>query len=312
MITVSAPGKLMLLGEHAVVYGQPCLVTAVDRRLSVGVEISGDKSIQINSPGASDTRFVEAAVSEFFKTTKLDNPGLHITTKSEFETSLGFGSSAAVTGATVKALSLVMQKSLTDGEIFDIAYKAVYLVQGLGSGFDVAASVWGGTLYFVTGGKAVEPLAADNMPLIVGYSGVKADTTTMVKMVAEKKKKFPEKVDRIFQAIGKLVNQAKEAMVTGDWGRVGKLMDFNQEYLRDLGVSTQKLEDMISAARAAGAWGAKLSGAGGGDCMIALYPQGIQGKSTIAGAIQEAGGQVIDVGAGAEGVKIEQADNKSV
>ena len=88
-------------------------------------------------------------------------------------------------------------------------------------------------------------------------------------------------------------------MIGGDWERVGKLMDFNQEYLRDLGVSSEKLEALISAAKAAGAWGAKLSGAGGGDCMIAVGPPGVKE------AIRNAGGEVVDVTVNAEGVRVE-------
>ena len=147
------------------------------------------------------------------------------------------------------------------------------------------------------------------MPLIVGYTGVKADTVTLVNQVAQKKEKNPEKVERIFQAITKLVDEAKSRILEGDWKRVGKLMDFNQEYLRDLGVSSEKLEAMISAAKKAGAWGAKLSGAGGGDCMIAL---GSNDKNeAIRQAIADAGGVVIGVRPNAPGVRTETTDNQN-
>jgi mevalonate kinase len=167
----------------------------------------------------------------------------------------------------------------------------------------VAASTWGETLYFVAGGKVIEPLAIEKLPLIVGYTGVKADTTTLIKQVAEKKEKNPEKVERIFQGIATLVEDAKIKLRQGDWERVGKLMDFNQEYLRDLGVSSEKLETLIIAAKSAGAWGAKLSGAGGGDCMIALCPR--QRQEAVEQAITGVGGEVIRVCTNAEGVRVE-------
>lgn len=284
--TVSAPGKLMLLGEHAVVYGYPCIVTAISQRLEVSVSTIDDIPM--------DRRFIDAAIQAWG-----DGKDYLFSIKSAFSGKYGFGSSAAVTVATLKT----MRPTVENRVLFDAAYKIVLDVQGIGSGFDVAASTYGGTLYFVAAGKIIEPLSVQEVPLIVGYTGVKADTTSLIKQVAEKKEKNPEKVERIFQAIAKLVEDVKPRMLEGDWERVGKLMDFNQEYLRDLGVSSEKLEALISAAKKAGAWGAKLSGAGGGDCMIALGSG--EKRDAIQKAIADAGGQVIDVQPNAEGVRVE-------
>ncbi len=306
-ITTSAPGKLMLFGEHAVVYGYPCIVTAISERLYITEGESDYKG---------DTRFIDAAVKAWGKGDE------KLSAKSAFSGKYGFGSSSAVTVAALKAL----RPNANSREIFDTGYKIVLDIQGKGSGFDVAAAIYGGTLYFVTGGKVIEPIRfresnsqtispiharyresndqiVSNIPLIVGYTGVKADTVTLINQVAEKKAHNPEKVERIFDAIAKLVEEAKIKMLDGDWERVGKLMDFNQEYLRDLGVSSEKLESLISAAKRAGAYGAKLSGAGGGDCMIVLARSDKQ--EVINKAIKEAGGEVIDVTPNAEGVRVE-------
>ncbi len=295
----------MLMGEHAVVYGYPSLVTAIDEWLIVEVEKITENRIIVDAPEARDTRFVDEAVRQAQRAWGIPGAGFRIKTQSTFSGKYGFGSSAAVTVATLKALALLYQKEIDQRKLFDCSYKTVLAVQGVGSGFDVAAAIYGGTFYFVTAGKVIEPLAVKEVPLIVGYTGVKADTTTLINQVAEKREKNPEKVERIFQAIAKLVEEAKARMLEGDWERVGRLMDFNQEYLRDLGVSSEKLEALISAAKKAGAWGAKLSGAGGGDCMIALHPDGVQGKLVIEKAIQDVGGQVIDVRANAQGVRID-------
>ena len=276
-MTTSAPGKLMLFGEHAVVYGYPCIVTAISARLVVQ---QGESS--------GDTRFIDAAVRAWGK------PGQTFSAKSSFSGKYGFGSSSAVTVAALKFL----RPDATEQELFDAAYKIVLEIQGKGSGFDVAAAVYGGTIYYIKNRK-IEPLVISNMPLVVGYTGIKADTVSLINNVAKKKKENPEKVDRIFGNIAKIVEEAKAKMIGGDWERVGKLMDFNQEYLRDLGVSSEKLEALISAAKAAGAWGAKLSGAGGGDCMIAVGPPGVKE------AIRNAGGEVVDVTVNAEGVRVE-------
>lgn len=280
-LSVSAPGKLMLFGEHAVVYNRPCIVTAISERLTV-----------CEGTPSGDTRFLDAAIDLWGK-------DQHLQAMSSFSGAYGFGSSSAVTVAVLKFLRPEASKR----QLFDAAYKIILDIQGKGSGFDVAAAIYGGTLYFVTGGKVIESLKIKNMPLVIGYTGVKADTVTMMKSVEEKMKSQPERVGRIFDAIAKLTNDAKVKMIEGDWERVGKLMDFNQDYLRDLGASSEKLEAQISAAKGAGAWGAKLSGAGGGDCMIAL----VDGKKRkiVEDAIIKAGGQVIHIDTGAEGVRIE-------
>lgn len=303
MIKVSAPGKLMILGEHAVVYGEPCIVTAVNQRLSIIIDRS-PSVMSVDAPQVKETKFVDAAIDNFFKGPGkgISGRSFKLSTTSEFSQKFGFGSSSAVTVGVFKALSLYFNIPLDNREIFNLAYQTVLDVQGVGSGFDIAAATFGGTLYFVKGGKTVEPLP-DNLPLVVGFSGVKADTTTLIKQVADLKNKYPEKVGRIFTAIGKLVNDGRGAITEKDWERVGKIMDFNQDYLRDLGVSTEKLETLISVAKKAGAYGAKLSGAGGGDCMIALHS--VQGKPAVVKAIQEAGGEVIEVTPNASGVKIE-------
>ena len=302
MITVSAPGKLMLLGEHAVVYGQPCLVTAINRRLTVSMEQRDDGKVDIEAPDVSDTRFVEEAIIAGCAAWGIMHHGLSIKTKSELGM-YGFGSSAAVTVATLQALATLFQKTIQKKDLFTVAKHVVVNVQGVGSGFDVAASVWGGTVYFSEGGNVIESLEVDAVPIIVGYTGTKADTVSLVTDVAKKKAQYPEKVERIFQAIGTLVTQAKDVIVKKDWERLGTLFTFNQEYLRDLGVSTQRLEDLISAAKAAGALGAKLSGAGGGDCMVGIVTR--DKRDATRKAIEQVGGQNLDVKTGAEGVRIE-------
>ncbi|MFH0749900.1 MAG: mevalonate kinase [Candidatus Gottesmanbacteria bacterium] len=307
MITVSAPGKLMLMGEHAVVYGHPCVVTAVSERLSVTIKETNDGNVIINAPQVKNTRFLDQALLDGCAALAIQHKGLHITTQSCFSNCYGFGSSSAVTVATLFALSKLFNKHIDPKSLFQLAYKTVLTIQGVGSGFDVAAATYGGTLLYTKGGNTLDQLAwdmNDGVSVVVGYSGVKADTSSIVKEVAKKREIQKERVDRIFGAIGKLVIQAKEAGDKKDWETVGKFMNFNQEYLRDLGVSTEKLETMIQAAKQTGAYGAKLSGAGGGDCMIALTRK--DKKKDVEEAIVKAGGIVVPVIIHIEGVRIDQ------
>ncbi|MFZ2025536.1 MAG: mevalonate kinase [Microgenomates group bacterium] len=311
MMTISAPGKLMLMGEHAVVYGYPCLVTAVSERLAVSIEETQDNKITIDAPQVKDTRFVDQAIFDGCRAFGITHHGLHIKTHSNFSNCYGFGSSSAVTVATLEALATTFHKNIDKKNLFEQAYKTVLTIQGVGSGFDVAAATHGGTLLYTKGGDTLQQLSwdmNDDVSLVVGYSGIKADTPSIVKDIAKKKDAQPELVNRIFEAIGKLVLQAKVAGDKKDWETVGKLMNFNQEYLRDLGVSTEKLESMIYAAKQAGAFGAKLSGAGGGDCMIALVSK--EKKEAVEKAIAQIG-TVVSVSVNTEGVRVDTTDDQS-
>lgn len=320
-VTISAPGKLMLFGEHAVVYGRPCIVTAVGQRMYLTAQFIGDKpileikasdlkthlKIPIAKLGSKDipkeVKFIAKAVEIYLKEFVGYKGGIGISTRSRFSSKFGFGSSSAVTVCTLKALSIMFEDELDYKNLFDFSYKTVLDVQGKGSGFDVATAVYGGTLYFVTGGKVIKPLNIPSLPLIVGYSGIKADTVTLIDQVKERAKKYPQIIENIYDQIGKSVEQAKKALLKGDFQTLGELMNINQGYLSTLGVSSGKLEAMIHAARDAGAYGAKLSGAGGGDCMIALAPNKF--KKAVDNAIDKAGGQSISIKSNVEGVRVE-------
>ena len=305
-VTVSAPGKLLLLGEHAVLYGQPCIVTAINERLIAKVSIAPKGEEAIETHGVDDTSFVREAIRQAAAHWNIKDLSVHIETTSAFSGKYGLGSSAAVTAATLKGVSVLFQKEVTNWKLFQMAYSVIVSVQGVASGADVAAAIYGGIQFFTKNEKPPEKLSVRHLPIIVAYTGTKANTVDMVNEVSKKHKIYPEKVDRIFTAIGKIVVDAKYALEENDWQTLGKLLNDNQEYLRDLGVSSPKLEQLISAARKAGALGAKLSGAGGGDCMIALLnPEVHQSKSLVEKALKEAGGEVVDIVSSAQGVRTE-------
>ena len=320
MVKASAPGKLLLFGEHAVVYGKPCIVTAIDHRMNVSIEKRKDDEIHVDVKNMAvgkyiiktkdlhknhpkEFRFVLKAVENFFKKFKI-NCGLNIKTRSQFSSKIGFGSSAAVTVATLKALGALFDEKMNNRRIYKMGTRTVLDIQGVGSGIDVASSTYGGTLYCSAGKKMIKQIKIGKLPLIVGYTGVKAETPALIRRVAKLRKKHPELVNPVFDLLEKIAKEAKRRLEKREFKELGEIMNFNHGLLNAAKVSSIELERLISAARKAGAFGAKLSGAGGGDCMIAIAHNG---KATaVKKAIRRAGGQVIDVKVNAEGARIEK------
>ncbi len=347
-VIVSAPGKLMIMGEHAVVYGHSCIATAVGQRMYATVERFDESVFVLDAPdvalenyekpmmdiGKGDmpkgVRFVEIATRNFLATHPWTG-GVHVSIRSEFASTFGFGSSSAATVCVLKALFVLCEIEHNANDIFSLAFKTVLDVQGKGSGFDVAAAVYGGTFSYSVERGMMESLPT--VPLVIGYSGTKADTVRLIDDVARRGEERGGWED-IYKKIGELVGMAidsfflwpsakertKESAYApipasgpppaahvipdGSFYRsLGDLMNENQRLLEILGVNIPKLDAMIAAARGAGAYGAKLSGAGGGDCMIALVDE--DKRSEVSDAITQAGGHVIDVDVGVEGVRVE-------
>ncbi len=290
-VKASALGKLMLFGEHTVVYNYPCIVTTVSPRIYVEAEIIPGR-FKIDAPQVKNVRFVEETVKLFCEKYKVDNK-IIIKTYSDFSSQYGFGSSSAVIVAAILALSKLYKIKISKKDIFDLGYKVVLNIQGVGSGFDIAAATFGGTLYFITGGKVIEPLSIEELPLVIGYSGTKADTSSIVKNLEFRIHNSELEHRKIFEKIRKIVEKAKISLLNSDWKTTGELMNQNHRLLQELGVSTEKLDKMCQAAISAGAYGTKLSGAGGGDCMIALVPEDKLKK--VGSSIINAGGEIIKV-----------------
>lgn len=319
-ITVSAPGKLLLLGEHSVVYGYPCLVTSVNQRLYLTATLIPDDELQLEAPDVKingykklykdlgtgeipkGARFIEHGLANFLRKYPFQG-GVRIETKSDFSSQYGFGSSSASTVCLIKAISELNGIHLSKSELFEISYHTLLDVAGKGSGFDIAAAIYGGVLYYVTPGKVIEPIEVTDLSLVVGYTGIKVDTVQVVNEVAQLKTEKPELVHSQFETITTLVEKAKIALIQKNWSEFGRFMNVNQEALDRLGVSSAKLDAMVTAARGAGAFGAKLSGAGRGDCMIALVSS--EKKNVVCEAVNAVGGQVIPIQTNVAGVNIE-------
>ena len=328
-IHVSAPAKLMLLGEHAVVHHRPCLVTAIDARLHMTLTPTGDDSFRIDAPDvgvegltghitdafkdgqalAQGTRFIESALAEYRERYGVGR-GLHISTRSDFSSQFGLGSSSATVACALFGLAHLNGHTIPPRDLFDLGLDAIRQVQHTGSGFDLAAAIYGGTLFYDNGQpRQIVPLDTPDLPLIVAYTGVKADTPTYVRRVASLLERWPAAMNGIFDVMAQIVQDGRHALEQTNWAQLGELMDMQHGLAHALGVDTPETVKLVFAARNAGAYGAKLSGAGGGDCIIILAPQ--DRHAHITHALETAGGHIVRAGPHAPGVRLEKNDRES-
>jgi len=322
-VVASAPGKVILFGEHFVVYGEPAVVMAIDKRAYVLAESRKDRRIYINSKnlgisgifvgesfepkkGGREARMkLEPIRKAAQKVLNLAERkiGISIEVRSAIPIAVGLGSSAAVVTATATAVSKLLSANLSKKDIFRIAYEAEQIVHGTPSGIDPTISTYGGTLLF-SQDKGFEPLEVKgDIPLVIGDTHIERSTGEQVAIVRERKKQYPSIFDPIVEAGGKISLQAVKALERGDLQELGELMNINQALLSAVGVSNESLERLIYAARKAGALGAKLTGGGGGGCIIALSPP--EKLEQVAEAIEQAGGTAFIARKTSEGARVE-------
>lgn len=324
-ITTSAPAKLFLLGEHVVVFNGMCLVTTVDARLYLTLTPRTDQTVIIDAPDvglqgwqrplaevlktpstASESAFIENGLAHFASQYPFLKTGLHIETRSEFPREYGIGSSSAVVAALLWALTALYNVAPDKEKLLKLGTQAIRRVQPRGSGADLAAALYGGTIYYENHLDGwVQPLEVENdWPLMIVYSGTKANTKHWVQHVKEYYDRWPEAVQTILTAMIALVDQGKQLLrETADWPRLGELMNMQHGLLHSLGVDTPALSRIVFSAREAGAWGAKLSGAGGGDCAIILTPPDRQ--AAVRARLTEQGFEILDLAVHVEGARLE-------
>ena len=275
-ICASAPGSLMLMGEHAVLHGRRALVSSVNQRLTVTLTPRTDQQLEIRSALGchvtsleqpethSKFRFILAAAAAL----PVVSSGLTIEVAAEFSDQIGFGSSAAVTVATVAALRQFDGLAPDPRAIFLSARDIVRSVQGRGSGADVAASVYGGIVLYRADPLELEPISATH-PLTAVYSGSKLPTPEVIRIVEERRKQQPEQFEVLFDLMDRCSTEAAQAASQGDDKAVGALLDLGQGVMESMGVSNDALDAIIRALRLdPGITGAKISGSGLGDYAI--------------------------------------------
>ena len=310
-VTASAPAKVILCGEHAVVFYEPAIVMAINRKASVTVEERKAQGIHIKSrnlgvSGLYKGKFFKPEAGGLAAKLKLEpirmavvktlelaeeRVGLNVSVNSDIPVATGLGSSAAVAVATIAATGKLLGIKLEKEKICSLAYEAEKLVHRHPSGVDTYISTYGGITIFKRSEKLVPLKVHANLPLVIGNTGIPRSTGELVGHVRKLKEAHPTIINPIISAIGQLSVSAAQALQEGDLRRLGGLMNVNHGLLSALGVSNEALDHLVYTARHAGALGAKLTGAGGGGCMIALsMPDKIR---KLANAIQKAGGAVM-------------------
>ena len=319
-VVASAPGKCILFGEHAVVYGQPAVAVALEQRLKVTMLPASDWSVDGSPLNPLKHPHITMLKDRFLAE---DHQPMAIHIQGDIPRASGLGSSAALSAAVSAAFSTMSSgEELKSEHLSEAAHMAeAFAQQGRASPIDTSTSVEGGVVVLSNQREATGKWAytrrmdtpegertwevhrlqppTDEVYLVLGNTGVHAPTSQQVAMVAQALAKTPERVNEI-QAIGAVARRGLAALVKGDYESVGQAMSENHLLLRGLGVSSPELEQLIQAAIPS-SLGVKLTGAGGGGCMVALTRHPKQTSESI----ELAGGRTLISRIGNGGVRLE-------
>lgn len=298
MNTASAPGKIILFGEHAVVYGRPALavpVTEVQATTTVwpgagpGVWIEApDINLRSDLSRLSPEHPLAAAINGVFSSLGVTaHPPLAIHINSTIPVASGLGSGAAVSVAVIRALSEFLGQPLTNERVSALAYEVEKLHHGTPSGIDNTVITYARPVYFVKGRPIETFRVGAPFTLVIADTGIPAPTKESVGDVRKLWEADKGKWEKVFDEIGGIAKTAREKIVNGTWKELGLLMDANHALLQELAVSSPELDRLVEAGRRSGALGAKMSGGGRGGNMIALVEK--ENAPAVAEALKSAG-----------------------
>lgn len=298
----TAPGKIILFGEHAVVYNRPAIAVPVTN-VQAKVELQpGSKNIglRIVAPDLDrNYRLVEAepddALASIIRSTlaymqQPNPPDATLTITSTIPLGRGLGSGAAISTALVRVLVQFYQQNLAAAEISDLVYEVEKLYHGTPSGIDNTVVAFEQPVYFVRHQPIERMLVGRSFTLVVGDTGQVSPTHKAVGHVRQQWQTNQNRYEQYFDEAGRITMAARGIIEQGQSeAALGRLMDENQTVLEAMGVSSPELEQLIEAARQAGALGAKLSGAGWGGNMIALVESQPEAVAAVVEALTGVG-----------------------
>ena len=281
MTTSSAPGKIILFGEHTVVYGYPALavpVTQVQATATVSENSRG--GVMIEAPNinlsadlsslAPDHPLV-AVINSVFSTLGISNPpACTVYLQSTIPVASGLGSGAAVSVAIIRSLSGFLGQPLPDDQVNTLAFAVEKLYHGTPSGIDNTVVTYAKPVYFIKRKPIKTFHVGTPFTIMIGGTGISAPTKESVDAVRKLWEADKPRWDKVFARVGEIVWNARQAIERGDPSELGRLMNANHALLQEMTVSSVELDQFVEAARKSGALGAKLSGGGRGGNMIAL------------------------------------------
>lgn len=299
--SASAPAKIILFGEHAVVYGRPALavpVTQVRAKAIVKAEpgsprglvsiFAPDIGLETTLADLADDHPLAVVIHKAASAMGVSHlPACSIRITSTIPIAGGMGSGAAVSVAILRALSASLGHPFRDEQVSELVYEVERIYHGTPSGIDNTVITYARPVYFVKG-KPVEILRVKKpFSLIIADSGVRSPTSLVVGEVRQSWQDHPAQFEQYFDAAGAIASAGRKAIESGELEPLGPLMDENHALLQQMGVSSLKLDALVEAARSAGALGAKLSGAGRGGSLIALVEP--ETSPAVTSALRDAG-----------------------
>ena len=290
----SAPGKIILFGEHAVVYNHPAIAAAIDLRAKSSVsnslkqvstisvpDIFPKKQFMLNqTPLPQNLTALKFIIDSFLENSE-QSKNFDIEITSQIPPSVGLGSSAAVSVALVASLSSFLGNPLNLEDIFKLAHESEKIIHSFPSGIDTTISTYGGGIFYEKGVTKKLSFEFSSSYVVVINSLVQRNTKDIVEEVKRKYEKYPDSIKEIFNNIHNIVIEAEKALINEDIIEIGKLMSSNHNLLKDLGVSHDYLDMIVNVLDEKEALGSKLTGAGGGGCVISLFDDLTKAKEVI-------------------------------
>jgi mevalonate kinase len=303
MVEATAPGKVILFGEHAVVYGRAAIAAPVSQVRASAVVCAGDRpGVRLLAPdlgadfllgGSAEDEPLATAVRLVQTAAGLPQlPALTITVSSTIPIASGLGSGAAINAALIRALALYLGRPdlATNEQVSALTYQVERFYHGTPSGIDNTVVAYEQPVYFMRRQpeNVIEAFAvARPLCFLVADTGLASSTRVVVADVRRQWQEEPERFESLFDGCGRVSQAAREAIEQGDEVRLGQLMNENHHLLQQMTVSSPELDQLVVAAVTGGALGAKLSGAGRGGNMIALVRE--ENKKAVRQALLEAG-----------------------
>lgn len=284
-VVASAPSQAFLLGEHAVLYGSPALALSLDRRTyseaveapkgelviesELGVHLEKDNEILQSN---EDLLKLASGLKQLLSKHGVER-GVKIRIRSEVPVSSGMASSASVAAAISKSVDALFGLGLSTQDLLEAVYSFERIIHGRASKTGPACAVLGGVIWveWCDGDMIARSLGYRDVPIAIACTGEPSRTKEMIEIVSGLRESIPEVHSNIVGAISQLVLRGRHALEGSDLRMLGSLMNVNQGLLYSLGVSSWQIERIVWEARMKGALGAKLSGAGGGGCVVILH-----------------------------------------